>query len=185
MEVPSFSGFGLANGTEDAMFDHFSQYPDRAKRFGGAMRSFAKLGGWDMKHLIQGYDWTELDKPGATLVDIGGGQGAVAFAIAKATNHVRIIVQDLAGTIEDGKNVLPSELKERVSFMEHDFFVEQPIKGAEVYFFRWIMHDWSDENALRILRSLVPAMRDGCRIIFHEILLTDGPETRLTESYGR
>ena len=68
--------------------------------------------------------------------------------------------------------------------MEHNFFTEQPVKGAEVYF-RWILHDWSDEYALRILQSLVPAMQNGCRIIFYEVLLTDDPETRWTEKYGR
>ena len=167
------------------MFEHLSTYPKRAKRFGGAMRAFAKLGGWDLKYLIQGYDWTWLDKPEAVFVDIGGGHGAVACAIAIATKHVRFVVQDLVGTIKDGQKVLPGELKERVSFAEHDFFTEQPIKGAAVYFFRWILHDWSDENALRILQNLIPAMRNGCRIIFYEVLLADGPETRWTEKYGR
>ena len=167
------------------MFEHLSKYPDRAKRFGGAMRAFGKLGGWDLKYLIQGYDWTWLDKPGATFIDIGGGHGAVACAIAKATKYVHFVVQDLAGTIQDGQKALSVELRDRVSFAEHDFFTEQPIKGAEVYFFRWILHDWGDEDAVRILRSLVPALRDGCRIIFYEVLLTDGPETRWTANYGR
>ena len=167
------------------MFEHLSKYPNRTKRFGGAMQAFAKFGGWDLKYLIQGYAWDRLDKPGATIVDVGGGQGAVTCAIAKATENVQFIVQDLAGTIADGKKVLPSYLQGRVSFMEHDFFAEQPIKAAEVYFFRWILHDWSDENAVRILRSLVPALRDGSKIILYEVLLADGPETRLTESYGR
>ena len=167
------------------MFKHLSKYPERAKRFGGAMRSFAKLGGWDLKFLIQGYDWTWLDKPGATFVDVGGGHGAVTFAVAKATKHVHFVVQDLAGTIKDGQRLLPDVLKDRVSFVEHDFFTEQPVKGAEVYFFRWILHDWNDENAIRILQGLVPAMKDGSRVMLYEVLLADGPETRCTEKHGR
>lgn len=61
------------------------------------------------------------------------------------------MVQDLAGTIQDGQKALSVELRDRVSFAEHDFFTEQPIKDAEVYFFRWILHDWGDEDAVRIL----------------------------------
>ena len=81
------------------MFEYLSKYPDRAKRFGGAMRSFGKLEGWDLKYLIQGYDWTWLDKSEATFVDVDGGHDAVTCAITKATKHVHFIVQDLAGII--------------------------------------------------------------------------------------
>ena len=167
------------------MFEHLSKYPERARRFGGAMQAFAKIGGWNLEYLVRGYNWSSVDQPGATIVDVGGGHGAVATAIAKATEHLHLIVQDLAGTVEEGRRILPSELKDRISFMAHDFFTEQPVKGAKVYFFRWILHDWPDIEAVRILQSLVPALRDWNKIVFYEVLLADGPETRWTANYAR
>ncbi len=184
-EEPGDTAFGLVNEPGVSMFEYLSRHPERARRFGGAMRYYGKFEGWDLKHLVQGYDWTSLDLPGSTFVDVGGGQGSVACALAEATTRMRFVVQDLEGTVQDGQKSLPEILRGRVSFMEHDFFTEQPIKGAEVYFFRWILHDWSDKYALRILQSLVPAMRDGARVILYEWLLADGPETRWTEKQAR
>jgi len=184
-EEPGDTAFGLANEPGVATFEYLSRYPERARRFGGAMRYYGKFEGWDLKHLVHGYDWGSLDHPGALFVDVGGGQGSVARAIADSTEKMRFIVQDLAGTTQDGQKELPEKLKDRVSFMEHDFFTPQPIKGAAVYFFRWILHDWSDKYALRILQSLIPEMTERSQVILYEWELADGPETRWTEKQAR
>ena len=57
--------------------------------------------------------------------------------------------------------------------MEHDFFTEQPIKSADVYLLRWILHDWSDAYALKILRALVPALKPGARLCICEQVLPE------------
>lgn len=56
---------------------------------------------------------------------------------------------------------------------------------ANVYFLRWITHDWSDKYALMILRNLIPALKDGARIIVYDRVLSDEAETRLTGKQGR
>jgi hypothetical protein len=55
--------------------------------------------------------------------------------------------------------------------MEHDFFEDQPIIGADIYLSRWCLHDWPDRYCLRILRSLVPAMRSNSRVLIMDALL--------------
>ena len=106
-------------------------------------------------------------------------------ALANSTNDIEFIVQDLDSTIKDRREILPQEVGHRIKFMHHDFFTEQPVKMADVYFLRWILHDWSDKYALIILRSLIPALKDGARIILFERVLTEGPETRFTECQAR
>jgi hypothetical protein len=59
----------------------------------------------------------------------------------------------------------------RVEFMVHDFLTEQPVRGADVYFLRWVLHNWSDKDAVRILRSLVPALKTGARIVVCDTVL--------------
>ncbi|KAL8652271.1 MAG: hypothetical protein Q9226_004340, partial [Calogaya cf. arnoldii] len=55
---------------------------------------------------------------------------------------------DLPKVIEDAHiTKMPAELADRVSFMVHHMFTEQPVKDADVYYFRWIFHDWSDKDA--------------------------------------
>lgn len=128
-------------------------------------------------HLIRGYDWARLDHEGATVVDIGGGHGAVSIAIANSMEKIRFIVQDLPVTISQGVKLLPKTLSSRVSFMPHDLLVQQPVRGADIYFFRYILHNWPDAYDRKILKAVVPAMKDGSRIICYEFLPADVSET--------
>lgn len=60
--------------------------------------------------------------------------------------------------------------------MAHEFFAEQPVQGADVYYFRCILHDWSDKYAIRILRSLIPALKVGARILLSEYVVPEPGE---------
>ena len=62
----------------------------------------------------------------------------------------------------------PAALANRVSFQGHDFFKPQPIQGADVYFLKNVLHDWSDPYAIRILQQLTPAMKPSSRILIME-----------------
>ena len=57
--------------------------------------------------------------------------------------------------------------------MSHDFFTEQSVKNADVYFFRWIFHNWSDEYCVRILRNLIPALKPHARIVLNDACLPE------------
>ncbi|KAF2183640.1 S-adenosyl-L-methionine-dependent methyltransferase [Zopfia rhizophila CBS 207.26] len=109
--------------------------------------------------------YLELAKTPERARRFGGGMRPMTRgslqALAKAFPSLKIIVQDLPGTVEEGERLLPTELKGRVSFMGHDFFTEQPAKDANVYFFRFIPHNWSDKYSSKILKNLIPAMKDG------------------------
>lgn len=59
------------------------------------------------------------------------------------------------------------ELSSRIKFMKHDFFTPQTVT-AEVYIFRHILHDWSDEDCLRILRALESALKPGAKVLVSE-----------------
>ena len=63
--------------------------------------------------------------------------------------------------------------------MAHDFFTEQPVKDADVYFFKWIFHDWSDKYSIKILRSLIPALKKGSKIILNEYVIPQPGEVSL------
>ena len=92
--------------------------------------------------------------------------------LAQKFPSLRFVVQDLpATTAEIGPAtayMLPGDVKERVTLMEHDFFEPQPVQGADVYMFRFVFHNWSDEYCLKILRALVPAMRPGAKVVVND-----------------
>jgi hypothetical protein len=50
----------------------------------------------------------------------------------------------------------------------HDFFTEQPQKNADVYILRWILHNWSDKEAIQILRSIRTAASPKSKLLVFE-----------------
>ncbi|KAM3086937.1 hypothetical protein ACMFMF_000869 [Clarireedia jacksonii] len=91
------------------------------------------------------------------LVDVDGGTGTSTAEIARCFPKLKCVVQDLPAVITAA--TVPEDLKEneRLTFVAHDFFKEQHIKDADVYYMRWILHD--------ILQALLPALKPGARIL--------------------
>ena len=168
-DVPQ--GFNFANDTQDGLFQELAKFPERAERFAGAMsfRATAASKGDDASHLLDGYPWNELGT--CTIVDVGGSHGTASIALAQRFPNLKCIVQDLPGTIAGCS--IPPELEGRLEYMAHDFFTEQPVKGAEIYFFRRIFHDWSDGYAARILRCLIGALKPGAKVLIQDMVVPE------------
>lgn len=180
---PTETAYNLANDTTLPMYAFISQHPERARRFGSAMRWTTQGPMWNLKHLVSSYDWASFDRPDALLVDVGGGEGGVAQVLAKSTKSMKIIIQDIPGTVELGRKLLPEEFKGRIEFAIHDFYSEQTIKGADAYFMRFILHNYSDQYCSKILQGLVPAMKEGAKVLVYEVVLSDKPATNQTEKF--
>ncbi|MCJ1470776.1 hypothetical protein MMC07_009423 [Pseudocyphellaria aurata] len=182
---PNETGYNIETNTSDSFYIELAKDPERARRFGGGMRFLTRGSIYDINHLIRGWEWSELDRAGCTVVDVGGGHGAVSRALAGATSKLKFIVQDLPDTAKEGARLVPEELRGRISFMAHDIFTTQPVKGADLYFFRFVFHNWSDKYSLSILRNLLPAMKYGSRVLIYEFLPADVAETSWTKRMPR
>jgi len=90
------------------------------------------------------------------------------------------VVQDL----HTEGNEIPEHLKERITFQDHDMLTPQPVKDADVYFWRAVLHNHPDTVVLKSLQSLIPALKPGAEIIIQDFGLTEPGEGRLAdESY--
>ncbi|KAK6541923.1 hypothetical protein TWF694_007698 [Orbilia ellipsospora] len=168
----SDTAFALANNNE-SLFQFLGARPERAKRFGQAMSAFSTGQGYAVEHLVNGYNWGKLPKD-ATVVDVGGATGFVCVELAKAHSDFKFIVEDkVKAQLELGESTLDPALKPRFSYLVHDFFTEQPVKGADVYLIRWCMHNWSDKYAATMIKSLVPALKSGSKVIINELALPE------------
>lgn len=191
------AGFQFAFGTvdEEPMFVTFGKDAARAARMGRAMASLTGGEGYEVSYFVGGYDdLVEVDARGGTFVDVGGSHGFVCAALAHRWRNMRFVVQDLPKTVDSApKPVCDDEqVAERVQFMAHDFFTEQTVKAdgqfslpqdrrlrecanhnSAVYYFRWIMHNYSTPYATSILRNLVPSLKPGSRIIINDHCLRD------------
>jgi 6-hydroxytryprostatin B O-methyltransferase len=83
-------------------------------------------------------------------------------------------VQDLETQEEPAKALIKSKgLDSRIDFLATDFFQPQPgpAQGAAVYFMRWILHDWSDQYARKVLTNIVAAMTPQSKIVIADAVL--------------
>jgi hypothetical protein len=104
---------------------------------------------------------------------MGGSQGFVSFAIAEQFPHLNFIVQDTAGMrTPETIGTVPEALRDRVQLTTHDFFTEQTVV-ADVYFFRWIFHGFSEKYCVDILRKLTPALKKGARVVINDGVLPE------------
>ncbi|EME44652.1 hypothetical protein DOTSEDRAFT_24658 [Dothistroma septosporum NZE10] len=69
--------------------------------------------------------------------------------------------------------------------MPHDFFSEQYVKNADVYFFRFIFHNLADKYAVKILHALIPALKAGARIVICQVLHNAVATTKWTQKQPR
>lgn len=119
--------------------------------------------------LITGFDPSNSD---VLLVDIGGGKGhdLELFAAAHPTHPGKLVLQDREPVIASVEITKDTPFQAET----HDFFTPQPIKAARAYSLHSILHDWGDEEGLRILENLKPALKPGySRVLFNEIVVSE------------
>jgi hypothetical protein len=102
-----------------------------------------------------------------TVLDLGGGSGAMARAFLTAHEGVRVTVGDRGYARAGATAYLASIPSHRWSFAEVDFFDGVP-SGYDVYLLSRILHDWADDKALAILSACRAAMGDGARVLVYD-----------------
>lgn len=162
--------FHQAMNTELSTFEWMKQDGAQMKALGHIMVLDA-VDSWVVSYPVEQKvgDFTATSDS-ALLVDIGGGFGQHSIAFKQKFPQLpgRIVVQDIPSTLDHAPKV------DGIEFQAYDFFTPQPIKGAKFYYLRHIMHDWSDEECVRILQNIVPAMGAESQVLIDEVVL---PET--------
>jgi len=102
-----------------------------------------------------------------TVVDVGGGNGSLLVALLARRPGLRGIVFDLPETNRD-----EASFGERITFVPGSFFERVP--PGDVYVLSGILHDWPDEQAAAILRSIRSRAPDDGRLVALESVIPDG-----------
>ncbi|KAH0174849.1 hypothetical protein KCU67_g560, partial [Aureobasidium melanogenum] len=151
------TAFQVAHKTSDSFYDFLESHPDKHKIFYDYMAAnHSVTGKWiDVVRFNEEFAQGIKSERDVVFVDIGGGDGGQSIEVQKVHNlGGRIIMQDRPAVVN--KAVLAREAG--IETMEYDFFLEQPIKGARVYFIQFVLLNWQDDECVRILASQVPAM---------------------------
>lgn len=104
-----------------------------------------------------------------TVVDVGGGNGSLLAGLLRSQPGLRGIVFDLPETVRN-----EAGLGERIDFVAGDFFERVP--PGDVYVLSTILHDWDDERALAILRTIEAAAPEGARLLILDAVVPTGNE---------
>ena len=107
---------------------------------------------------------------GETVVDVGGGDGSLLRALLEREPRLTGVVFDLPETQRD-----ESRFGERLTFVAGSFFDSVP--PADAYVLHGVLHDWDDEHALAILRTMRAAAHDDTRLLLLEEVVGPGEES--------
>lgn len=104
------------------------------------------------------------------IVDIAGGKGLLLFAILNKYPHLK-------GTLFENKKLISIAKKnnifnKRCNFIDGDFFKSIP-SGGDCYILKYIIHDWNDEDAKKILNNCNQAMKKGDILLLIELTIDD------------
>ncbi len=151
------------------VFEYAAGNSDAAATLNNAMTAFSAI---DSEAVAQAYDYSRI----GTLVDVGGGHGLLLTTILRANSSVRGVLFDLPHVVQGAVDRLQREgMTDRCSVVGGDFFDSIP-DGADAYAMKFIIHDWDDDRAIRVLRNCRRVMRAHARILVIERVLSAGDE---------
>jgi len=108
-----------------------------------------------------------------TVVDVGGGTGAMLAEVLRARPDVRGVLVDLPATVARSAEVFDAAgVTERVTARGQSFFDALP-PGADLYLLRGVLNDWPDREAAAILRRVAEAARPSGRVVVLKGLRAD------------
>lgn len=132
-------------------FTQIQSDPEQAAVFDEAMATFTAQ---TAIAVAAAYDFSRF----RTIVDVGGGNGALLIGLLTANPTLRGIVVDLPRVIEGAEpKIAAAGLSARCEAVAGDFFQDVP-GGADAYLLKHVIHDWDDAKALAILRTCQRAM---------------------------
>ena len=157
------NAFKLAHGI--SVWEYRAQHREEGEIFDRAMASSTQV---VTRSLIEAYDFGRF----GTIIDVGGGNGSLLRAVLAE-------YPGLNGVLFDQPHVVEGvDLGERGRVVAGSFFESVP-EGGDAYLLKWIIHDWEDEEALAILRTV--RRNPGALLVVERLVgpPNAGPETKL------
>jgi len=117
------------------------------------------------------------------VLDVGGGSGAVAIALARAWPHVHCTVLDLPVVCAVAAEFIAAAgLGERVATLPGDMFADSWPSGHDAVVLSQILHDWSFDTGRTLLERVFRALPAGGRVLVHEKLVDDDRDAPLANA---
>ena len=162
------------------VWQYYETHPELGAVFDEAMTDFSLL----INHaIVSAYDFSSV----STVVDVAGGHGSLLNDILMASPQIeRGVLFDLPTVIQPvSTDSTELHLDSCCQLVAGNFFEEVPA-GGDLYVLKEILHDWSDEEAITILRNCRRAMSPQGKVLVSEQLILPGEQgsfARLLDLY--
>ena len=171
----SWGGLLHSIKTGETSFDHingkgtFEFFAEPAHRAEAVLFDSWQAAGTEAgaKAVAAAYDFSKA----ASVVDVGGGFGALLTAVLKKEAGPKGVLFDLAHVIREAKTRFDPTLAPRVEFVAGDFFKAIP-SGHDVYLMKYILHDWNDKDSRAILATTRAAMNGRGTLLVVEVIVS-------------
>lgn len=161
------SAFEHVHGT--GFFEYLDQNAEAAAVFNDAMTAFSRQ---EEAAILAAYDFSRFER----IVDVGGGRGSLLAAVLGAYPNAEGILFDQPSVVEGAPSLLTeSGVTGRCRVEGGDFFDKIPA-GGDAYVLKRVIHDWDDEQSLRILRNCRAAMTNEAHLLLNESIVPSGGE---------
>lgn len=151
------------------IWKYFQRNPEDAAVFNDSMSGMTAVVNEQITSL---YDFSRFHK----IVDVGGGHGGLITSILKANPQAFGVLFDAEQVISGARpKIEAAGLGDRCATIAGDFFKSVPA-GGDAYIMKWIIHDWDDERAIRILRNCRNQMPQNGRVIVFDCVVPEGDE---------
>jgi len=160
--------FEAANGEDFFTFVQHTR-PELGALFDDAMTAGALM---QASLLDAALDWSGVSR----VCDVGGGTGAAAELLLREHPQLRVALLELPEVIARARPALvDGPLADRVDLVAGDMFSSVP-GGYDRYLLLAVLHDWSDDDAGRILEGIREALPRRGRIVVVDAVLRGGPD---------
>jgi hypothetical protein len=153
------------------VWNYFQHNPEDAAIFNNSMSNMTAA---TNEAITSRYDFSGFD----TIVDVGGGHGGLITGILKANPELKGVLFDAEEVIQGARPKLEAAgVADRCETVAGNFFMSVPA-GGNAYILKWIIHDWNDEKAIRILRNCRNQMPENAKLILIDCVVpeTDEPD---------
>jgi hypothetical protein len=158
------SAFTKAYGMK--IYDYLSGHPEESTLFDRSMTNLSEI---SIEPILSSFDFSNYP----VIADIGGGEGLLLSSILFKNKNSRGILFDLPeGLNHHGKIFEQFGVIGRVQVIQGDFFLTAPV-GADIYLLKNIIHNWSTEECLLILRNIRSAMPPHGKILIFEMIIDE------------
>lgn len=154
-------------------FDYLPKNPDDGATFDAWMTRSSEM---QIPAIMNSYDFSMYQ----TIVDIGGGHGSLLAAILQTNPHLKGILFDMPEVLKAAKKFRNAGIDTRCEMTGGDMFKSIP-QGGDLYILKTIIHDWSDELSIKILRNCHTAMTDHARLLVIESIVPTGNQPHLSK----